>query len=218
MKKILIDLDGTLIDLIHRYHHIHIVLGKKFAFNPLSKRRYFMQKRNLGREDELLSALGKNRKEIESIIEERKTLIQTHGFEKDRLLPGVEKTLRALAEDFSLHLVTYRRSRAIVMFQLKAFKLDNYFAGLHVRGDESYPSGAHFKTAAGKKIGVNGQDFIVGDTEDDVVAGKQLNIVTVAVTTGLRNRKQLQKLKPDYIINRFSRLITLTHADIKKTL
>ena len=43
--------------------------------------------------------------------------------------------------------------------------------------------------------------IIIGDTEADVLAGKRLSLVTIAVASGIRSRQYLQALEPDYLID-----------------
>jgi len=48
--------------------------------------------------------------------------------------------------------------------------------------------------------------IIVGDTETDILMGKHLVIKTIAVSSGMRNRKFLKKYKPDILIKDFSEI------------
>jgi phosphoglycolate phosphatase-like HAD superfamily hydrolase len=53
-------------------------------------------------------------------------------------------------------------------------------------------------------------DFVVvGDTEADISAGKELGITTVVVTSGNRSREFLEALEPNFLINGLSELIGL---------
>ena len=47
---------------------------------------------------------------------------------------------------------------------------------------------------------------VIGDTETDILAGKSLSIGTIAVLSGVRRRKRLASVKPDYIIRDISQL------------
>jgi len=45
--------------------------------------------------------------------------------------------------------------------------------------------------------------FIIGDTEGDILGGKNANINTIAVTWGYCKKNNLKRLKPDYLISKF---------------
>ena len=51
--------------------------------------------------------------------------------------------------------------------------------------------------------------IIVGDSIDDIVAGKALLLKTVAVTYGFTERSELVKYKPDYLINEVRELLKI---------
>ena len=66
--------------------------------------------------------------------------------------------------------------------------------------------------AALKELGVAGsQAVMVGDGTVDIKAGKNAGTLTCAVTYGMRSRQELAPLKPDHIIDHFSKLQTLFH-------
>ena len=54
--------------------------------------------------------------------------------------------------------------------------------------------------------------FIIGDTETDVLVGKNSGIKTVAITNGIRNAEIIKASKPNYIfddINEFAKWYSL---------
>ncbi len=52
------------------------------------------------------------------------------------------------------------------------------------------------------------QALIVGDTEDDIIAGKNAGIKTVAVSYGF-GAYRIKKSNPDYLVNHFSELLQI---------
>ena len=48
--------------------------------------------------------------------------------------------------------------------------------------------------------------LIIGDSPEEIEAGKALNITTVAITNGYCSESRLKAAKPDYIINNLSEL------------
>lgn len=96
----------------------------------------------------------------------------------------------------SLILITKRQDRSVLFRQLKRFKITKYFDEILSIGKDSKNNYIEYDNA-----------IIVGDTEDDINAGKANNLTTIGVLSGLRTRKQLKKLKSDYIINDIRDLI-----------
>ncbi len=57
----------------------------------------------------------------------------------------------------------------------------------------------------------NDVGLIVGDTSSEILAGKSLGFYTCGVLNGLRNRKVLEKLKPDFIIKGLQEIYYVIH-------
>ena len=51
--------------------------------------------------------------------------------------------------------------------------------------------------------------MIVGDTELDILCGKNAGAITCGVTYGYRTRESLKENNPDYLVNNFSEIISL---------
>jgi phosphoglycolate phosphatase len=51
--------------------------------------------------------------------------------------------------------------------------------------------------------------MIVGDTELDILCGKNAEAITCGVTYGYRARESLKENNPDYLVNNFSEIISL---------
>jgi phosphoglycolate phosphatase len=50
------------------------------------------------------------------------------------------------------------------------------------------------------------ETVMIGDSENDVIAGKRAGTVTCAVTYGFRTAEQLRVAEPDLLIDRFEHL------------
>jgi phosphoglycolate phosphatase-like HAD superfamily hydrolase len=50
---------------------------------------------------------------------------------------------------------------------------------------------------------------MIGDTEADVISGKQLGMRTFAVTSGIRDQAFLADLEPDYIVGGVAEVVVL---------
>jgi phosphoglycolate phosphatase-like HAD superfamily hydrolase len=52
---------------------------------------------------------------------------------------------------------------------------------------------------AKEKFNFKGEVFVIGDTPNDIIAGKEANVKTIVVATGVYSKKKLMKFNPDYV-------------------
>lgn len=55
--------------------------------------------------------------------------------------------------------------------------------------------------------------LMIGDTKNDILAGKAAGVVTVAVTYGFRSREQLAPYQPDYMIDHPGELVAVVEGE-----
>lgn len=122
-----------------------------------------------------------------SLIENKKYL------KIDEIFPSIKETLYSLTKNYRLVLVSLRRARENLIWQL------NYFSRILC----NYANNGNWrvKYILIKKDSPPLGSFIIGDTEIDILAGKKLKMKTVALARGVRNKDFLNKLKPDYLLN-----------------
>lgn len=127
-------------------------------------------------------------------------------FVSTRLYPDIAKTL----EHFSAKpkaVVTSKEVRFTEMI-LKQFDIAQYFACI-VGGDtvaERKPDPAPVIEAIRQLGGPAEQAVMIGDSENDVNAGRRAGARTCAVSYGFRTAEQLRKTAPDVLIDRFEQL------------
>ena len=51
--------------------------------------------------------------------------------------------------------------------------------------------------------------IFVGDSEVDICSGKELDMLTVAVTYGIRSKEFLEKLEPDFYLDNLSEIVEI---------
>ncbi len=93
-----------------------------------------------------------------------------------------------------------------VLHEIKSFDLENIFLDV--------VTNVHEKEEGLKKIiedfkFVLGETIFIGDSNHEIEAGKSLGVKTGAVTWGYGLRKNLEKLKPDYLFNNPSEIKNL---------
>jgi len=115
---------------------------------------------------------------------------------------GVKETLKyLLSNNFKLGLLTGWKGREIKPI-LKFFQWSELFDTIITLDDYHHPRPApDCVQVIADKLGVKTDDIMyVGDTIDDIGAGKAAKAKTVAVLTGAQSREMLEKEKPDFII------------------
>lgn len=201
VDSIIFDLDGTLVDskedIIKAVNHTLSFLGlKKKTFNQIVS--YIGR----GLNDLLKKSIGPEYKDV--FAKGRKFFEQyykTHSTDSTELYPSVRDVLEYY-KDKKLFIVTNRRTE-MAETTLKFFDIYKYFKA--VIGDDGRgclkPSTCPLlKVVDGFNLN-NQKAVMVGDMDIDVLAGKNINITTCAVTYGIGKREDLLKARPDFIIN-----------------
>lgn len=202
MKTIYFDLDGTILDVSDRLYQIYKDLVVSFKCKPLSKTRYWRLKRNKISEKEIVATTcPKN--VIPLYLKKRCSFIESSKYLKhDKLNPNALKTLKILKENNRLVLTALRKSRKNLRKELKELKLSSLFD--KILTGEGHKSKIHLIKKDGHL-----NAMIVGDTEDDILAGNNLHLKTIAVLHGMRTKKVLSSLKPNYTVTSLSGLLKI---------
>jgi phosphoglycolate phosphatase len=197
--KICLDMDGTVLDVSGRHHRVYARTIRLFGGKPLTKREYWKLLRRdsgwqqvlveSGLKPELLSAF------LEGFIEgiESPDMLAT-----DKLVVGGRASLTRLGGDHCLYLVSLRRSRANLVEQLDRLDIGKYFDQVAV-GHSDAPAYRN-KVELIARMPDFEEGIVIGDTEADILAAKELNLTSVAVLSGIRGMEYLRTLKPDFIV------------------
>ena len=207
------DLDGPILDMSYKYWHVHkdvlVELGKSY----LPKDNYWHLKRTRMPVSDILAHIGAQ-DIADKYTRMRIARIETLKYlEYDRIWPGVREALVALGRDHHLVLVTLRRSAQALHGELECFKLTPLFNRVLSSGEQRTPRWgikADLIRSGGYQAGTPG--MIVGDTETDILAGKQLGLRTVGVLSGIRAREHLEAAGADVILSSVVELVPLLDA------
>jgi phosphoglycolate phosphatase len=194
-KNIFFDLDGTLIDVGIRLYSLFIELAPE---NKFSLAEYWEIKRKGIDQASLLGKyLSYSKSQIAAFkrkwllkIEERERLTQDVPFPKSGLL------LRKLAKTHDLYIVTDRQNKDLAIEQIISYGWAGYIEKVLVTKQKTSKS---FLIKENVRIAEN--DVLIGDTGGDILAGKEIGVKTIAVTSGFLNEKALAEYKPDLIID-----------------
>lgn len=198
--KVFCDLDGTLLDVAPRHYRVYQETVREFHGIPISQSKYWDQKRRKVTWPTLLNE-SKLSQEIElkfldSFI---KKIEDPNYLSNDELFPQSIAALETLKRNHELYLVSLRRSEKNLTDQINNLGLKPYFT--HILSGHSEADGYDKKIELIKTILGSDRGVIIGDTEADVIAGKELGLMTIAVTSGIRDEQFLAKLNPDYLVN-----------------
>lgn len=206
-KSIFFDLDGTIVDSREAY-----VEAAKTAFQAVG-----LEPPTLLTVLEIPRRLEQN-KPINGIIQNA----DLHKFlpiylstyyavsaEKTKLIPGVAAALEVLSRKAKLALITMRNvPRSAVVEELENFGIAKYFTYILTAQDTPRPKPspeALIKTV--KALDVKICDcVIVGDSVNDIKAGKAAGTKTIAVLSGLFTYRELAREKPDLILEDVTKL------------
>lgn len=204
--KIIFDLDGTLIDISEKHYTVYRLCCKKSNGDILDRNIYWSMKRSNTPWEDILdrSRIAKSARKIfmNNFINNIETAEMT---KLDQLIPGVDKTLIELgSKGHQLFLVSLRRNSRVFRQEVEELGLKSYFT--KVISGHTQKEGFELKKRLIKDITVGEHSMIVGDTESDIIAGKQLGLTTVGVLSGIRNKDILSNLEADYIIGTVAEL------------
>ncbi len=193
--NIFFDLDGTLIDSRQRLYQLfqQLVPQSQLTFDDYWN-------------------LKQNKITHEFILKEYFAITEFANFQKiwleyiekksyldlDRPFNGVTQYLSDLKKkEISIYVSTARQSRNGVLYQFNRFGWTNLFDGILVTEQKKDK-----EELIKPYLSINkNENWIVGDTGEDLQFGKRLGIKTVAVLSGFLNKEILTSYEPDLIVN-----------------
>lgn len=199
---ILLDLDGTVLDIRERYCRLHEDLARDLGQPPLRADVFWQSKREKMRTPELLAGWPP---QVQAEYEVRwVAAIERRSYVRlDTLLPGVAPVLQRLSRQFDLVLATLRRDEPLLADQLDRLNVNRFFRHVLAAG----PARGSKADIVLPFVSANGRNgLVVGDSEADVEAARAAGLPAVCVLTGIRSEHFLSTLRPDHIIDSLDRL------------
>jgi phosphoglycolate phosphatase-like HAD superfamily hydrolase len=195
-----LDLDGTLIDVRRRHHAAYTAAARAVGVEPLAERAAWTRRRAGASAADLVDPALRERFRRDWLARiEAPDLLRM-----DAPLPGAIAALAELRESHGLVLVTLRHDRDALERQLGWLGLSEYLSSMQTPTTQAPTKAALIRAAGPAADGI-----VVGDTEADVEAARELGLTSVCVVTGLRSRRFLQELEPDYVLEDFAALPAL---------
>ncbi len=190
VKAVLFDLDGVLIDSIDAWHHTYNGIIAHFNKHPVSKKGF---RKIFG------NTIEKNVKMIVDISAKEANRLAITYFKENigriRIFPQTKNVLEKLSNmGIKIALIT-NTPKKILMPVLKRYKIKKYFdAVVTIDGVKKGKPAPDMALKACKMLKVSPKNAIlVGDTKNDMLAGKRAGCMTVGY-----------KVNGDYRINKLS--------------
>ncbi len=216
MKKydtVIFDLDGTLMDTLEDLANAvnEILRRNGYPVRTIGEVRRIVGN---GLRQTLTLCLPEGTKEqvVDELLPEFASYYQEHCQEKTKPYDGIMDVLRELYErGFKLAIVSNKRDEAVKTLNRECFQ-----AYVKVAIGENESAGIKKKPApdtvfqALNELGSKKEQAVyVGDSEVDRKTAENAGLPCVSVDWGFRDREELEKLKPAYLISRPEELLEI---------
>lgn len=229
------DFDGPIVDVSERYYRTYRLglstlqanhqehHGVSLSLQILSKNQFWWMKRNRVADTDIAIRSGVPSELVDSLLQQVQRIVNhPHLLQWDTLQPGAETALHQLKRSgVRLVLVTLRHPRQVQAF-LQAHDLSQYVDEIfgasdinaaHLNRAEQKVSLLERAIAAQKTQGYEPYpSCMIGDTEADIIAGQRVEIVTVAITNGIRSHEYLKRYQPTSIETTLLQAIQSRHV------
>lgn len=227
MFRLITDFDGPIMDVSDRYYRVYQDCLQQIEYprqqiRQLSKSEFWQLKRSRSSEEEIGVLSGLEAEQVPQFARMRRaTVHQLEYLVYDLPSPGAIETLEKLQQSgIDLVVMTMRRVKELK----EAFdrcNLERFFARERcycLSDDYQKTSDVKDKPLlmgkALEELPQASDVWMVGDTEADIVAAKTHDIKVIAVLSGIRDRSQLERYEPNFIVNNFAEAADLFFANI----
>jgi len=207
MNKIYFDFDGTLIDHKLRNYEVYKKILSEESMNYLSFEQYLSFRKKGYNHLNILQQTNCD-DILEIFYKKRNKYLENYNYLVKYDAPNIKniKTfLGNLFNDYNLYLVSLRDSKYNLIRELKYFGIYYFFK--NILTDSQYGNSEN-KIKLMEKTFPNKSDYIVGDSDIDLIVGDYFNINTVFYPGGFFTKKRIKELGlyPKYIIHNLGEL------------
>lgn len=212
-NTVVFDLDGTLMDTLEDLANAvnEILRRNGYPVKTLGEVRRIVGN-GLRQTLKLCLPEGTQETVIEKLLPEFAAYYQEHCQIKTRPYAGIEETLRELcARGYKLAIVSNKRDEAVKTLNRECF--EKY---VKVAIGENESAGIRKKPApdtvfqAIRELGSEKERAVyVGDSEVDKMTADNAGLPCISVDWGFRDREELEKLNPAYLISRPEELLEI---------
>ena len=205
-KCIFFDLDGTIVDSRDAYVEAARTAFQTIGLEPLEAEAALEIPRKLEQNQPIKDIVKANLHKFLTVYLKAYYAISK---EKTKPIPNISTTLKALSKKAKLALITMRSvPKETVTAELEHFGIAKYFSQVVTGLDTHKPKPSpEALTKCVKALHIQIHDcIIVGDSINDIKAGKAAGAKTIAVLSGLFTHKELAKQQPDLILKNATKL------------
>lgn len=210
---VIFDLDGTLMDTLEDLANAVNEILRRHGY-PVRTIQYVRRIVGNGLRQTLTLCLpeGTEQAEIDRLLPEFASYYQAHCQEKTKPYDGIMDMMRELcARGYKLAIVSNKRDAAVKTLNEECFQ---EYVKVAIGEDES--KGILKKPApdtvyqALRELGSRKEQAVyVGDSEVDKKTADNAGLPCISVDWGFRDREELEKLEPAYLINRPEELLEI---------
>jgi phosphoglycolate phosphatase len=208
IKLIIFDLDGTLVDSLDDLTDSTNHMLKRFGRGELTRRDVRLLVGQGAKRLVERAMPGASTDEVEEGVQLFLSYNDAHIADKTRLYPGVRETIAILGEGRILSVIS-NKYEAHCRKLLAFLGLTDHF--MEVMGVDSHPMRKPSPEPLLKMMadcGVSAAETaMVGDSSNDIIAGKKAGAVTIGCSYGYGDIGEIQDA--DYRIDRFPELLDL---------
>lgn len=200
-KSVAFDLDGTLISVSKRDYLVYSDIFRIVNKIPLDFDTYWRLRRE---KINLKYLLGINN-QIDDNFFNQYLRLRNEKIESpeylflDKLFKGSLEVLNHYSKLYDCFLVTSRNDTISTKQQIENLNIKKYFKKIIISDKNKLLAYSEIPSLS----------LIVGDTENDILPAKQLNVKSFAISTGIRSYSYLEKLEPTYLHTNIEELINI---------
>lgn len=205
------DFDGTLVDVKYKYYKIYtdfIALHNGIAMDIDI---FWDMKRSMAAADLICIKSGIDTGDGEAFKQfTRENIEKDEYLALDVLFDDTLDVLHYLKENHvDINIISMRRNDPALKNQVNKLGLSNVISQIYtphkILGTNIIEGDPNSKSHAISVLGKNAEkSVLIGDTGTDLNSARHLGWQSVAVLTGLRNRAELERYGPDYIIEKLT--------------
>jgi len=210
MKKkvdlIIFDFDGTLVnsqaDIINSVNKMLLALGL-----PGKRPEEIAGFIGTGLKQLIIDVLGEaSASKLKEAVKLYKDIYRKHMFDNTAMYPGVMEALEYFKDKKKI--VISNKSKEFIELSLKKFKIEKFFIKVSGGDDDNCrkPSACPIIKVMKEFKVKQSETIIVGDSFLDIQTGINAGIFTCGVTCGIGKKEDILALKPDFVIDRISKL------------
>jgi phosphoglycolate phosphatase-like HAD superfamily hydrolase len=213
-KRLFTDFDGPIMDVSERYYQVYQDCLKRLQLPqqkivPLTKVQFWQMKRSQIPETEIGKQSGLiEHGQAKDFANLRREIIHTPAYFSYDQIVGTAIAALEVAENAGIELaiMTMRRKRELEPV-LQHYQLSRFFPiqrqfclqNEYRKTGDTFDKPLLMQKAIATLPFVE-QQWIVGDTEADILAGKRFRVNTIGILCGIRDEYQLRLQHPDYIL------------------